>query len=388
MKPHRLGNGYSGRQFDHVFGGEVGRICKAWGVSGKANREKRASVIFELWDNGQIKVLLAFKDGTHTWQTLLQAKKDQRLGHASLAADLLLAKRLWDYKDAQGVQQKGALSQTLPGMGKAEPTRERYASAFRTLRAYAPTLVPDDCTVAVFGRIEWQQVWTLMKDLAPASRNRVRSAVSRFLTVFLKHDKFHPFRREVMKLMGTFDSEPEEAKEVTVDEFWQLMEHVHEALRPSFVALAATGARVGEYLQCGEPALRRFPTIRVPDGKEGSRDVEVAPQLEPLIRQAIPCRVAKAPKVWKGVQHDARYKRLYKALRAASITTGIECTPHSLRHFYAAEGVTAFDSVFVQHALGHKTPAMTARYAKRKNNRKVAAAVAGALGTGRKVAHA
>jgi hypothetical protein len=58
-----------------------------------------------------------------------------------------------------------------------------------------------------------------MHELSPASRNRVRSAVSAFLTVFLG-DKFHPFRRDVMKAMGGMESEQTPPKEITVDEFW------------------------------------------------------------------------------------------------------------------------------------------------------------------------
>lgn len=368
------GSGYSGRQYDHWFPEPIGRLCKAWGVAKLEHRRARAAVVQDLYDYGQVDVLVAFKKGEFTWANLLQAKKHKRLGAASLASDLRLQQPYGD-----------AVRKILPAMGKSEGSRSRYESALlTTLPGYAKLDVTKP--VADLVRLDWPLAWTAMASLSPASRNRVRSAVSRFLTLLLG-SKHHQTRLDVLTAMGPMEAEPEDAKDVSVAEFWTLMAHVPEPLVPSYVVLATTGMRIGEYLSCTERSLRRFPSIAV-TGKEGARDVEVDPALEPIVRQAIPCRVAKAPKKPVPVQRDARYKRLYRALTTASEATGIVCTPHTLRHFYAAEGVERIDAVFVQHALGHKTPAMTARYAKRKSNRRVANAVSAALDPQHRPAHA
>lgn len=368
------GSGYGGRQYDHWFPEPVGRICKAWGVAKVEHRRARAAVLRDLHEFGQVDVLVAFKKGDFTWGDLLQAKRNKRLGSASLASDLRLMQPYGE-----------TVRRILPAMGKSAGARNRYESALLTT---LPTYAKLDLTAPVSGLVtlDWRLAWTAMASLAPASRNRVRSAVSRLLTLVLG-SKHHQTRLDVLTAMGPMETEPEEARDISVAEFWTLMDHVPDPLVPSYVVLATTGMRIGEYLSCTDRSLRRFPSIAVA-GKEGARVVEVDPALEPIVRQAIPCRVAKAPKHPGPIQNDGRYKRLYRALKAASDDTGILCTPHTLRHFYAAEGVERIDAVFVQHALGHKTPAMTARYAKRKSNRRVATAVAGALDATHRTAHA
>lgn len=394
------GDGFSGRQFDRVYPEPVGRIVKAWGVPQKRIRQSRAAVVEELAANDQEDVLIAFKAGRYKWADLMRIKRQGRIADANLAVDLALDRPLWSglFDDAAA----GAIADTLERMGNTKTSRARYKTAFKNLHDAATDFLPAGAKVSALGALtaeQWRAVWDELHELKPASRNRVRSAISRFLSLFL-NDKFHPFRREVMRRMAAFEKEGgAEPRTIELAEFWSLMDalpaDVREPLLPCYVTLAATGMRVAEYLQCGVDALRHFPTITAPGGKSGARSVAVAEDLEPVIRQAIPCRIAPAPEPWSstreakkpepypGVQFDARYRRLYQALADASTATGIPASPHYLRHLFGALAVDETNQVFAQHALGHATPGMTAHYAKRKTTRQVGEKVGAALMRGR-----
>lgn len=386
------GDGFSGRQFDRVFPKPVGRIVRAWGIDSKRQRQARAAIVAELAEHWQEETLVAFRDGRLGWTDLIRAKRQNRIGSATLAVDLALHRPLWDMGE-----KRGALSETLELMGRTRSSRDRYESAFKNLRDAAPELLPADAQVAALAELtadHWASIFAKLHELSPASRNRVRSAVSRFLSLFLA-DKYHPARRVVMARMGSKERENTGApRTIDRDEFWRLMEAIpadaREALEPCYITLAATGMRVGEYLQCRADALQRFPTILIPGGKTGAGEVAVDPELEARVRIAIPCNVAPAPAAWlrgepyPGVQRDARYHRLYDALAAAAKATGVPATLHYLRHLFGALAVDNTNAIAAQHALRHKTAGMTAHYAKRKSNREVGEKVGRALMAGRK----
>jgi len=364
-----MSDGYGGRQLDLILSG-FGRFVKSWGTDQKAQRRVRRQIVIDLYNAGQLDVLRALMkrptQGGLTWADVLAAKRAKRLGSDSLAADLALSRPLW-----------AAIDATLPRMGKSANTRGFYGDVFGSLQTRAAALLPSDAQVKSLGDVDWSAIWAAFADTSPAWRNRVRASVSAFLTVYLD-DKWHPFRRRVVKRAGTKEREPKIPKSISVEEFWQLMAHVHEALVPAFVTLAATGMRVGEFLACTERDLARFPTIHVPGGKTGEGTVEVDPELEGYIRSAIPCRIASTKKVARPTW-DQRYRRLQRAIKAASEATGIPATVHTLRHFYASEGVKAQPQGFVQQALRHTTPAMTQRYSTQRDTAAVARSVGRAL---------
>lgn len=363
------GDGLSGRQIDVVLPAPVGRVCKSWGTDDRRKRQERKQLLFDLVDYGQTDTLVAFRDGDRTWHDLLRAKRTKQLASASLATDLLLDKELWG--------EQGAIAQTLPKMGKSQQSRTRYESALSSLETACGGRATVRTVAGLLG-LEWEDVWKQLDKLSPASRNRVRSTVSAFLTVFLG-DKYHPFRRQVVKVMGGKEEEGSTVpRTITLDEFLTLVKALPEPIAPCVVTLAATGMRAAEYLQCTAAHLRRFPTIEIPGGKTGADTVQVARSLEPYVRAAIPCTIAPAPKyegAYPGVQFDRRYKVIYRELATASKKTGITCTPHYLRHLFAALATQETDPIRAQHALRHKTPGMTAHYAKEKSGQVVADAV-------------
>jgi hypothetical protein len=105
-------------------------------------------------------------------------------------------------------------------------------------------------------------------------------------------------------------------------------------------------------------------------GQDGRDETVIADSADAVRAAGHPLQHRPAPKVHRGVQYDARYKRIWKAMRAASKATGIDWSPHYLRHLYAQLGDGQAAQVLVQQGLRHATGAMTAHYAKRKTTRK------------------
>jgi integrase len=374
----RKGSGLAGRQLDLVLPG-VGtpgdRFVKAWGVDDTLDREARRAVVRDLYNAGQLDVLRSMlkrpAEGGTTWAEVLQAKRRGELTSDTLFSSIVLRRPLWGTE--------GVVAQTLPKMGGKPSTRRFYREMLDALKHYAGTQLSERATVADLRRIEWTTLWAAMAHVGPGRRNHLRASVSALLTAFLD-DKYHPFRRGVMKAMGKKEAVAELARNVTAEEFWTLMDHVPEPLVACYLTLAATGMRVGEYLACTEQSLARFPQIHIPSGKSGEALVQVDPELEPYVRQAIPCMIGPRPKRSAvRVQDDARYRRLQRSLKAASEATGIPATIHTLRHFYAGEGVKAQPEAFVQQAMRHKTAGMTKRYAAQREQTAVAGSVGQAL---------
>lgn len=366
-------DGLSGKQLDIEIPQPVGRLCKAWGTDKRKERQARRAVVLDLVRAGQLQVLADFKAGRLAWADLLYAKREKRLDADSLSADLSLARDL-----------RVAFTEALPKMGKQQSTRGSYREAFDSLFRRAADVFVLGSSVQRLGTADWPAVWaTHFADVSPAWRNRVRSAVSAFLTIYLD-DRFHPFARATRKKMGSKEKEPAVPMSISSGEFWSLMEHVDPVLVPTYVTLAATGLRVSEYLALTADSLARFPTVTLPTTKAGRPDVvEVDPVLEPYIRAAVPCRLpvgrTRKPKPGAYRDRDPRYYLLDRQLRRARKATGIPATVHTLRHYFVAEGVKAHPESFVQQAVRHETPEMTARYARQRDSRLVAGTVGKAL---------
>lgn len=64
------------------------------------------------------------------------------------------------------------------------------------------------------------------------------------------------------------------------------------------------------------------------------------------------------------------YKAMFRVLRTAGIASGIEVSPHTLRHTFASEiyKVSGNDIVLTANALGHSSTRTTMRYTRRTQN--------------------
>jgi hypothetical protein len=377
-------------RFDIRFPEPIGRFNISSGVRNDKQFRQREQLVFDLWEDGQVDTILALqKAGPKMFPVLLQMKKSKRLTSASLLADIRLKEQLWDSGETLVSREgDGAVSRTIDGMSCAESSKERYRVSWRQLAALGgwPSEKASDsppagparaAPVSALKAVPWGvlvQAW----ETSAANKNRAYAALSAFLSAFLG-DKRHPVRGEILKSWGKLATEAAEPRDLSVPEFWSLMEHVPELAVPSYVTLAASGMRVGEYLH---PSIRLLETRHEIEtkGKTGRKRYSVAPELWPFVKASVPCTVARAPKVWKGVQRDARYKRLRTWLTEASEVTEIPATIHYLRHLYAAIGTDHASLVAVQHALGQRTPGVTAGYAKRRESAGVAKVVGDVLG--------
>jgi integrase len=319
-----------------------------------------------LAEQGQFEVLRALKARRLAWSQVEEAQKKQRLADAALMTDLLVKRPLWP-----------AIEATLPKMGRSERTQESYRVALNRLRVVAQ--LGDEATVADLMRDDWAELLEAWTGKSAATKNSIRRGVSRFLTRYLG-DKLHPFRRAVL----AEDRWPwlkvrKRIRGIPADQFWPLMAKVPKRLVPCFVTLAASGMRVGEYLNDAQLELDDVNHMIYPEGKTGPKEYAVDPSLWHYVRQAVPCRICRMTAVPKRLEYDPRYKKLYRALRDAGETLGLAVTIHDLRRFYVRTGVEAVGQSKTQDAVGHATAAMTQDYARWHTKHEVAQAVAQAL---------
>ena len=258
------------------------------------------------------------------------------------------------------------VTETLPRMGASEGIRKRYEVSLAALRRKLGLTLGEHPQILDLERIQWRELrdkW----GRSPSDWNHLRRAMSAFLTTLLD-DKFHPFRRRIVGRIPIAVEAPR-VPDVTPLVFWRILRHVPDSYQACFVAIAATGMRVGEYLSCTRFCLRAATfTVSVPGTKTATsaEDVAVHPTLWPYVAAAIPSPLC--------------YKALRRHWRAACKKEKVDVRIHDLRHCYGQwvvdEGVP---EAKVQSALRHKTAAMTRRYTKTKEKGDVAAAVGRAL---------
>lgn len=365
------------------------RFQKRSGATTKAEHNARKALFNRLVEMGQLDVIRQLEGNHVTWQELRQADRANRLSGDHLGADIALAKRLWTHEDQ--AQDEGAFMRTLPTMGSQGPvgalSRRRYALVFGQLLSEYGAAGGLSLTSRVkdLRTTDWLKVFARMGHLSASSRNGVRLVVSVFLSRFLGN-KHHPFRHAVCAAMGTQEPDRAKPKVVHLLDFARFYAALNDAVKPTALVLALSGIRIAEYLQLTEAHIRDLPFIEVP-GYEDLAAVPDVPAVIALARQAIPCRLGPTPVYepghYPGAGRDGRYQRIRVAFLAASEATGLQITPHALRHFFAQIAISkrhgGQQSLQVMHALRHATPDMTGVYTRMDNAREVADAVGAAL---------
>jgi len=351
MSRHRVSPNGSLR-FDRRFRG-VGRIALASGTRDVTLFHAFDRMLTELHEGGYVDVLRAIKSRQVTVQEVYDARRARRL--TSVAADLVLYRPLWVAVDAW-----------LPRSARAEASRKRYGTSFKALRERG--CLKDGATVQDLKRIDWnalQAIW----GRSGADWNRLRAAVSAFLTAYLDGDKFHPFRRDVMKRFPRA-REKERVPDLTPDAFWSLVDAAPDHAKAPFVCLVVTGLRVGEYLSLeAEHLMPLTKHIQVPGTKtEGSAAV-----------------IAVGEEAWKWVKaavpSPLRYKWLRIHFKRAAKAVGLpDLRLHDLRHLcgqvLANQGLP---EAKIQQAMRHASPAMTRRYTRQRDRGEAAVALDAAL---------
>jgi integrase len=204
---------------------------------------------------------------------------------------------------------------------------------------------------------------------SPADWNHLRRAVSRFLSTLLG-DKWHPFRRLVLKDFPRAKEPKARVPDLSPAVFWKIVNAAPVHLRSAYVTLAATGLRVGEYLRLTHAELRPANySLRVRGTKTaGSDDVVVVGKAWwPWVKNAVPAPLGYA---W--------LRKHWNRACSAVHVTGV--TLHSLRHCCGQWAVNAgVPEAQVQAALRHETASTTRIYTLQKARGQVARALAGVL---------
>ncbi len=209
--------------------------------------KKWDALLTKLWDTGRLELLRQLKAGSITFRELLDMERRDQLHYAT--DNIVLARSLWE---AVGLAADGTPTGTgwLAGAARAEASRIRYGTAWRTLQRTG--VLGPQAQIRDLSTMDWASLRRLtLAHLGPTGWNHIRRAVSAFLTAQLGgklKGKYHHFR---LAIMASFESEeePERTPDLTVERFWEVLRHVPEPFRPSYVAMAAGGLGPGEYLR-------------------------------------------------------------------------------------------------------------------------------------------
>ena len=344
---HKTSGGGSFR-LDRRFKG-VGRIALASGTKNRQQFQKYNAMLTELYEAGKLEILRAIRDRRVSIQQVYQAKRANQLPY--LVSGLLLQANLWSEVEAW-----------LPHSAPAPASRKRYAVSFKSLRQ--TSALSDQILVSELADVNWRELQEIWRG-GPADWNRMRAAVSRFLTMTLR-DKYHPFRRQVMYELPRAREPLGRVPELDVPLLWRIVNAAPAHVGPCYVTLAATGMRAGEFLALKDHHLRPITMeIEVPGTKTASSSdiISVGPKVWPYVVRAVPSPV--------------RYKWLYTHWKRACQSQNVsDLTLHDLRHFFGQELIDyGVPEPAVQQGLRHSDPNQTRRYTKKKDRGENAAAM-------------
>lgn len=336
---HRISPGGSLR-IDRRFAG-VGRIALASGTKDRKKFEKLDMMLTELHEDGYTDVLRGIKNRSWTLQEVYQAKRTGCLPY--LASELVLLRNLWN-----------AVAEWMPQSAPKEGSCKRYEVSFTSLKRSG--VLPPTARVADLRCVDWIALKRRWKG-GPADWNRMRAAVSRFLTVTLG-DKYHPCRREVMNTFPRAKEPSGRVPDLSPESLWKIVRAAPDHVQPAYVTLAVTGMRVGEYLDLEETdLLPHTRSVRVPGTKTAASNdvIRIGPKAWKWVKRAVPAPV--------------RYKWLYTHWKRACEAEGVTgLTLHDLRHFYGQQLIEAGRSeVSVQSGLRHADARTTRRYTRQKD---------------------
>jgi integrase len=364
---HPSGKGRGNSMIDLRLPG-IGRFRMSSGTRKKTVFDRRVALVRTLAEiDAGPELLAGLKAGTTTWVVLERAQRRQKLRDPGLAASLELGRNL-----------KEAIEATLPRMGKSVATRERYRVALVS-QLTAVGVLTETAAVRDLKRDDWGDLLDAWH-VSNATKNGLRRAVSRFLSRYLG-GKYHPFRHEVLhEDRWSILKVAPRIRGIEPSAFPRFIAHVPAKEREPVMLLAATGMRVGEYLNDRDIRLDEHGPGIIVAGKTGPKMYALDASLVPMAKRVIPCRVARMQGRAARIQNDARYKRLYRAVRQAGDAMGANVTIHDLRRLFVKIGVKAHGEVMTQYAVGHESPEMTREYARWHAAQEVATTVAKTLG--------
>lgn len=359
----------------------------ATGARSQRDYIRRVALFDDLVENSQIAVIQALVDGRITFEQLIDARRRDELKGAQILTSVAI--------DCELVT---AVRDTLPKMGRADATRDRYTV---TLGAVAKSieadrelwfaeddpLLEEDTAVRVRGLagVRWPALHAKWRQSRSAADwNHVVRLLSTFLTRYLGN-KHHPFALEVRALMPR-DVEEERVPDLTPALFWRILAAAPEHVRPAFMSLLLLGCRVRqEYLKIDrdrqlmpERHAVKFPGTGTNKSKRG-RVVTVDEEYWPWVDAGVP-----SPLGYKWLRMN-----WIRACVAAGAGTFVDeekelgyvgLHMHDLRHAlaqWASDAGVPLDRI--GDVLGHTHLSTTARYTRTTSGNQVARAAGDAL---------
>lgn len=342
-------------RFDRVILGM--RITNRSGTRSWRQFEKDNAILTALGDQGQEETLRLFSRGKIKMPALRAAASREKLLSGELVRDMALQEPLWG--------EGGAFLKTLPRMGRSPESRKRYRVSMLSLERKASEWLGPKARVADLELVNWSALseeW----DASGSDWNRLRGMLSSFLSTLL-NDKWHPFRRTVLGKMPSAE-EVERVCDISVEQFWEILESVDESIRPIYVTLVATGMRWGEYQRLKTEHLNhRTLTVTVvgeqrrKNVKKKPRHISVAEWLWPWIVAGVPALLA--------------YKWTRIHWMRACEKHGVTVRIHDLRHLKGQIAIEGADISEVADVLGHSQMSTTRRYVRHANQERVAKVV-------------
>ncbi len=249
------------------------------------------------------------------------------------------------------------------------PPREYADEAVRIFRHLAtPTARVGDLRAVI--KPYWRSLATQW-GRSPSDWNHMRRAVSATLTSLFGYSA-HPFRQVVVEAIPLANEGGGRVPDLTVETFWQIVDHLPEHARPAPVCLVATGLRLAEYEACRREHLKPgIRAIEVPGSKTASSRSTVSS----------PSRRTRTDHSSAAIPAPVKRRQLWRYWTEAREAAGVpDVRLHDLRHclgqWATDEGV---QEKSVQWALRHLDPNMTRRYTQTRGKREVAAAMAKVL---------
>ncbi len=397
MSPERVSKG--GQYRTNWVRKEVGRIRVTYGYTVKEH-SLAVKLLDELYDNDQLEILRALKARQITIKALVASRKGGRHRRDDLLVDLRLRRPLWTTLEAMVKLRRGG-----------DKHRTRLLTSLRKFAASpAGAALGPSATIAELRTVDYA---TLRSTFGSAADwNHFRKAIGATLSSLFDTEeldgKDHPFRKSVMKRIGTREPEPAIDVDVTVPQFLELVGKLPPAYQPVVLTLAITGMRlVTEYLRCTKADKRpQLPGVYCPGSKNADATgiIPIAPSLWPYVDAGVP-----APRKVQGIRREfhraciatglGQYletgktrRQLVRRSRDGAPGRGEPTGPiyeelpvvrykgltlHGLRHLalqFAIDGGAALNDV--QAFARHADPGMTMRYLKRSGRRRAADAIA------------
>lgn len=354
-----------GYRLERVYDG-VGRVRRRTDLTDKGEIREFLGLLEQL-ARQRPRLVEMFRDNEIGEYDLLRAAREERIS-AVLPDERLLVSLDVAFEAAWNTSRAG--SSTLARYRRSVKRLQRLCPLPSIGGHPTPTVNLD--RVLDLEDVAWDIVaaeW----DASPSDYMNFYRMLSTFLTLHLgggRIGRAHPWRLRVMDMLPR-KSERVRMPSLTPTDFRRIVSEAPEHLRASYMMLALTGVRVGEYLAMRREDLRPEAfsvVVRGTKTAESQALLPVDPSVWSWINLAVPSPVA----------YKALRDHWGRACQEAGLT---DVHLHDLRHCFGQWVTLAgIPEPMTQAYLRHKDPTVTRRYTLAKLRRDVAEVIAKVIG--------